>query len=377
MATLRNRKGRTRWSQAAAVLTVPALLLAACGGEGGEGDGLFESSYDDIVEAAASEPPVQWCTGMDPFEYEPLVDGFHEMFPDIPRPEAFECSGEEATQRTITEWESGNTVVDVIDLDTEILKQIDDNDETHVQDWTVFDGTPVEVDPGNYQYNGRITLVGSAHYIIAYNSEQESPETVPQSYEECTDPQYQGRIVTDIRPRMFEMMQDGGGPWSDDDLREWAAGMAANEPFWVRGTAQSVQVLSSAERTIHCPLQLHGLFTGNPDRDPGGPNSVIEFVMPRQTEVRDYLRLGIAPEPNAPNAAILFVAWMTSDHGQIVLGEVNPGYSSPTIPGTYAYELYQQTGAEILRSTQEQIAEISERQNQIVLEEWGFPSSNL
>lgn len=333
----------------------------------------FKSTYDEIVAAAQEEPAVQWCTGMEPSESQPIVDAFVELFPDVPEPNDFECFGEDATQRVLAEWQAGAPQVDVLDMDTEVLDTLEEQDLTHVQDWSVFDGTPIEIDPRYISYDGRILSVGQAHRVIWFNPSIISREEAPKSFEECTDPAYKGILAMDVRPTFFEMMEEAGGPWSDEELKEWAAGIAANEPLWTRGSSHNFQVLSSGERGLNCGQQLHGLFRGG-RTDPNDPNAVVQFIIPKNVIVRDYIRLGLAPEPLAPNGTILFAAFMASDKGQTAIGEANPGYASPHIEGSFTNQAVEEAGATIRQAPQEVIGAVADRLNEIVLTEWGFPS---
>ena len=59
---------------------------------------------------------------------------------------------------------------------------------------------------------------------------------------------------------------------------------------------------------------------------------------------------------------------------QTAIAEKNPGYSSPYIEGTYSQKAIAAAGAEIIQGKQADIAKVSEKMNQIILTEWGFPS---
>jgi ABC-type Fe3+ transport system substrate-binding protein len=333
----------------------------------------FKTTYEEIVEAAKQEPPVQWCTGMEPSESQPIVDAFIALYPDVPEPNDFECAGEDATQRVISEWAAGAPQVDILDADTEILDALEKDNLTHVQDWSIFEGTPVQIDPRYLSYNGRVLSVGTALRVIWFNPTILSREEAPKSFEECADPKYKGIIATDVRPSFFEMMEETGGPWSEEELRDWAKGIAANEPLWTRGSSHNFQVISSGERGLNCGQQFHGLFRG--DRtDPTDPNAAVQFVIPKEVIARDYVRLVLAPKPLAPNATILFGAFMASDKGQIAIAEANPGYSSPYIEGSLSQRVIAEAGATVLQAPQEKIAAVSDKMNEIILTEWGFPS---
>jgi ABC-type Fe3+ transport system substrate-binding protein len=334
----------------------------------------FKSTFEEIVEAAKQEPAVQWCTGLGPDESQPIVEAFAAAFPGVPEPNDFECFGEEATQRVMSEWIAGAPQVDVLDADTETLETMEKDNLTLLFDWSVFDGTPVQVEPRHRLYNGRIISVGTAFRVIWYNPALISYEDAPKSFEECTDPKYKGMLAVDVRPSFFDFMEEVGGPWSDEQLKEWAAGVAANEPMWIRGTAQAFQVASSGERAIICGIQLHGLFRG--DRtDPTDADAAVKFIIPKEVIAYDYLRLALAPKPLAPNGTVLFAAWMGSDKGgQTAIAQKNPAYSSPYIDGTFTQKAIEEAGARVLQAPQEEVAAVSAKMNQIILTEWGFPS---
>lgn len=335
----------------------------------------IKSTFDEILAAAKEEPPVQWCTGLGPDESQPIVEAFAKAFPGVPEPNDFECFGEDATQRVVAEWTAGAPQSDVLDMDTEILDTLEKENLSLVFDWSVFDGTPAEVNQRYRLFDNRIISVGSGFRVIWYNPSLVKYEDAPKSYEECADPKYKGMLAQDVRPAFFDMMEEIGGPWSDDELKEWAKGIAANEPLWIRGTSQAFQVSSAGERAIVCGQQLHGLFRG--DRtDPTAADAAVKFIIPKTVIVYDYLRLGFAPKPLAPNATVLFAAWMGSDAGgQTEISRKNPGYSSPHVKGSFTQKAIEEAGAEIRQATQKETSSVADKMNEIILTEWGFPSA--
>lgn len=334
----------------------------------------INATFDEIVAAAKEEPPMQWCTGMGPDESQPIVEAFAAAFPGVPEPNDFECAGEEATQRVMAEWIAGAPQTDVVDGDYETLERMENEDITLVFDWSVFDGTPVEVEERYRKYNGRIIAVGAGLRAIYYNPGILSYEDGPKSLEECADPKYKGMLAQDVRPVTREFMEQIGGPWSDDDMRQWAEGIAANDPLWTRGSSHAFQVLSSGERGLICAQPLHGLFRG--DRtDPNDPDAVIKFIIPKDVIVYDYLKLAFAPEPQAPNATVLFGAWMGSNKGgQVAISGTNPAYSSPYLEGSFNQKEIEKAGANILHAPMEEAGAVAGKLNDIVLPAFGFPS---
>lgn len=333
----------------------------------------IKTKYEDILAAAKKEPPVQWCTGLSPKESGPLVDAFRKLYPDVPRPANIECFGQDTTQRVLSEWRARAPQVDVMDADDEMLELLDRQNLSLVQDWSVFKGTPVEVDPSYIFYKGRILTLGQAHRVIWYNPKVIPTAEAPKTIEACADPKYKGKLAADVRPAFFELLKDAGGPWDDDKLKAWAKGMRDNNPLWVRGTAQAYQVLASGERGLICGHQLHGLWRAGstPDDD----NAPVKYIIPNPSMARDYIRLAIAPRPLAPNGTILFSAFLASNNGQKAIAEINPGYASVLIPGSFTHTAYQKAGASILRASQEANAKVADKQAKIILTEWGFPAA--
>ena len=107
-------------------LAVPGLAaVAALALTAGASAQDFKKTFDEIVAAAKEEPAVQWCTGLGPDESQPIVEAFAKAFPGVPEPNDFECAGEEATQRVVSEWTAGAPQADVLDGDTEILETLE------------------------------------------------------------------------------------------------------------------------------------------------------------------------------------------------------------------------------------------------------------
>jgi len=209
--------------------------------------------------------------------------------------------------------------------------------------------------------------------VIWFNTSILSREEAPKSLEECADPKYKGVIAVDVRPTFFEMMEETGGPWSNEELRQWARDVAALDPLWIRGSSHGFRVLASGERGLICGHQFHGLFRG--DRtEPDDPNAIVQYISeaghcPGLRHNRDR-----AATAGAENGAVLFGAFLAADAGHAATEKANPGYSSPYIEGSLSNRAIKEAGAIVLEATKEQIAAISDKMNKIILTEWGFPS---
>lgn len=398
-----SRSGKPRWITYLAAVGALALLLAACGGEGGGGSGTptpttptspttpggepttpgeeptsfttfeHELTYEALVAAAANEPPVHFCQAMDiVLEWEPIVDHFVAEFPDVPRPEASECNGTESRERVLAEWQAGLQDVDVASMATDFVERIMDNDLGAVVDWSVFDGTPLEVDPKYVGPENRMLGVAGGNGFIVYNSELISFEDAPKSIEECADPKYRGQIAVDIRPtRIVDFLPH----WGPDGMREWAEGILANEPLWVRGGGPMVIALQSGERAFGCPVHMHALFRGV--RAVDDDDHVLQYIFV-SGDHSPYIMPTFSPNPKSPNGVMLFGAWMASPQGHAAYSAICPCYDDPWQPGTWKYDEHQRFGTQPVTTNEDtwEVMGMASEAFEILQGVWGNPTAD-
>jgi ABC-type Fe3+ transport system substrate-binding protein len=340
-------------------------------------DAGFENSYEAIVAAAANEPALHFCQTFSREEWDGFIAGFEKMFPDIAKIETSECNGTSPRERVIVEWQAGRYDVDLMNIGSDFMERMDEQDIGAVPDWSVFDGTPLQISPIDIAFNGRVVGVGSSTNAIVYNPQFISREDVPKSFKECADPKYKGQFMVDIRPgTRFALMPHFLG---DEGTAEWARGIAANEPLWARSSAPMTVALLQGERPFICGVQVHGPLRGFVKAAPGGKwsdDSPLEFVVPTDhTNSPGYVSPVIAKYPNAPNTALLLVAYAASNPEAI--DAVNPGYGSPSVKGSWKAQYFENAGIEPNWPPEGAwaVAEYAERAANIILEAWGHPKA--
>lgn len=340
-------------------------------------DAGFESSYDAIVAAAENEPPLHFCQTFSREEWQQFISGFEEMFPNIKRIETSECNGTSPRERVIVEWQAERYDVDLMNVGSDFLERLEDEDIGAVPDWSVFDGTPLEIHPNDIAFGGRVVGVGSSTNAIVFNPALVSREDLPQTFEECADPEYKGQFMVDIRPgtRFALMVQFLG----EEGVTEWAKGIAANEPLWARSSAPITVALLQGERPFVCGVQIHGPLRGFVEAAPGGvwaDDAPLDFIVPADhTNSPGYVSPVVAKYPNAPNTALLLVAYAASNPQAI--DAVNPGYGSPNVKGSWKAEYFANAGIEPNWPPEGPwaVSEYAERAAELILEAWGHPQA--
>jgi iron(III) transport system substrate-binding protein len=343
-------------------LPIVALLSGVCLSLPVQAAGEFADSYDAIVAAAAKEAPVHVCTaGLEP-EVTPVLKGFAQMFPDVPPPVWERCNGVERRERILTEYAAGQPTVDVFEPSTDLFQRVVDSGFALTPDWSVFNGTPLEIEKGNI--NGAFVAAGSRSPVIVYNTDLVSANEAPKSFADCADPKWHGQLMVDVRPIEFTPFLT---IWGEERLRQWAKGVAANKPMWTRSSS-SFALLAQGERKFQCAFNLAGYLRAV---EGGAKNLAYRFS--EETPTIFTLTKMIATGTHSPNAALLLSAYWASKPGQIEAAEGNPGYGSPFIEGTWKQqELAKATGVKLINVGWDD-TKTADKATAMIVEEWGFP----
>jgi iron(III) transport system substrate-binding protein len=340
-------------------------------------DAGFKNTYEEIVAAAESEPAMHFCQTFSREEWAAFIAGFEEMFPNIKPIDTSECNGTEPRERVVVEWQADRYDVDAMNIGSDMMNRINDEDIGAVPDWSVFNGTPLEISPDAIAFDGRVVGVGSSTDAIVFNPNLISRDEVPKSFEECADPKHKGQLIVDIRPGgRFAMMPHFLG---EEGVVEWAKGVAANEPLWARSSAPITVALLQGERPVVCGVQIHGILRGFVEAAPGGvlaEGAPLDFVVPPDhSNSPGYVSPVIAKYPNAPNTALLLIAYAASNPQAI--DAVNPGYGSPSVKGNWKSAYFANAGLKPNYPPEGPwaVPDYAERASNLISEAWGHPKA--
>lgn len=350
------------------IVACTALVVAACGSpsqQGGDGTaGLFKTSYDEIVAAAAEEEPVSVCATWDKEEFDVVYEEFQSRYPDV-TVNYTSCQGIDTRQRLLNELRAEHVTYDALDVAAELLLTVVEADVLAKPDWSVFEDSPLTIDPRfiGKKFEERIAGVGSWSSVIAYNPGLVPRERVPKTYQECTE--WNDEFMVDTRPQSFVVFYREWGP---ERLREWAKAIAANDPVWVRGATANLPSVATGEYPLFCGVQLHStlrLLEAN-------PNMALDYVIPEETNADILSKMAIAKGTDSPNAALLWVAFLVSNAGQEAIGEANAGYGSPFVETTEKAQMFDEAGATPV-TVDWDLMEMSPKASEVIIEAWGFP----
>lgn len=385
MQELIKRIAAQRWMQqvpysALAVVGTFALLSAA--GVNGSAaqtpnhypaDAGFENDLESIIAAAENEPPLHECNSFSDEEWEVFYGPFRDRFPNIAEIERTECGGIGQRERIFAEWSTGRYDVGLVTLADDQMSQFLDADMGAKPDWSVFDGTELEFDPGQkFDSSGKIYSMGNTSRVIVYNPELISYDELPDSLYECADPKYKGRLMVDIRPAtsyaMFPIL------YGEEKTREWARKIKENEPLWVRSSTPTTTALLAGERAFVCAVQLHAPFrVDGVVWEEGGvfpPGQALHAKAPTDN-AHDAGRFSnmIAKYPEAPNTAMLWSAWILSGNTRFL----NPGHEDAWDENSWKHQWFKNQGVEVNQypGGRYDAVKNTELSTQWIVDEWG------
>jgi ABC-type Fe3+ transport system substrate-binding protein len=204
-------------------------------------------------------------------------------------------------------------------------------------------------------------------------------DQVPKSFKECADPKYSEQLIVDVRPgTRFALMPLFLG---DQGTIDWAKAVAANKPLWARSSAPITTALLQGERPIACGVQIHGILRGFAEAAPDGTlkeGTPLDFVVPTDnSNSPGYVAPVIAKHPNAPNTALLLVAYAAANPEAI--DAVNPGYGSPDVKGSWKQKYFEHAGVKANEPPDGPwaVPRYAEHAAELILEAWGHPQPSV
>lgn len=278
-----------------------------------------EAFAQDLYERAreAGESKVSFYTSMVPAQFEAVSAVWNELYPEIAIEHVRADLGQ-TLERVLAEHRAGQYIADVISTNESAFVALMDEgllaefDTPTREDWI----EPFSSDFNGYQFPSRLLQIG-----FAVNTDAVSEDEYPRTWEDLTDPKWQGRLgIPD--PRV------GGGAqqwfvtlWDDENFGpEYFEALAANDPLVKPGILQVQQSVEVGEIDVDVVAYDYAVL---PARDEGQP---VEYVLPEDGTIVSATMDSVAANAPNPNAAQLFVHFLMSEEGQRALAEV---YVSP------------------------------------------------
>ena len=325
-----------------AILTMLALVLAACGGDAAEstGDGgTTAASYEEACEAGAEEGSlVHWHNHSDGIQ--DVYAAFNEEHPDI-EVEGLEMTPDDAAQRVLTEVGAGRDVsVDIIAGQADVFQEIINQDLVNTDiDWAANDV------PEDLIHDTNMVRIHRIAIGLGYNTESLSADDLPDTWEELIDEQWQGEVVVDPRGRPFDQLSL---VWGEEEALDYVQRLHdVVQPLVIEGGTDGLLAVAGGEAEI----TTGGRTAETLEQQAEGAPLELKFL--DFVPTIDNYNLVLADAPH-PNAALCYALWFSAHGGQAVYDEAE-FKSNETIP-TGAPE-----GAEIVTvETLEEAEQVSE-----------------
>lgn len=190
------------------LLTLLAVVAAACGGDAGNGEASSdrpdtggagadlaadESLY---LEGALEEGEVTWYTSHYNLETAETVAGlFEEAYPGI-TVNLLRETAQRINQRFVQEEEAGQTVVDLLGI-TEISLVASLAEQGLLAEFTPTNSDEIKTEYAQYNDpDGLYHVAALGNNVICYNTDEVSEDEAPRTWEDLLDPKWKGQIAT-------------------------------------------------------------------------------------------------------------------------------------------------------------------------------------
>ena len=318
---MRNRAQRSLL----ATVVCTTLVLSGCGGGGGDdvdAAKLNAMSVDELKAEAAKEGEVSWFTTMYPTETtQKVADAFTKKYGievSVERGSANETwekfrTGMAAkaspadvySTPTLPLYESAKSAGYV---DCYLPKSAEDLDEEYK-------------DKNGCWFSSRIST-----FVIAYNTDNVSPDEVPKTWEDLADPRWKGKLglldadthATGYSSNYRLSKELGGGSW--EDSKDFWTGVGKNKPVLYPQAGPLSNALSAGEVDVAVPFGYRAWEL----QEQGAP---VGVVSPKKgvTANADYTML--VSGTDQPHAARLFMHFLGTPEA-MELGVKNAYYYS-------------------------------------------------
>ena len=299
----------------AALAFVPALAVSNARAQGAPAD---------LIQRAKTEGEVVWYTSLIVQQaVRPAVEAFERTYPGVKVKFTRQTSADIA-QRILTEARAGRMQADVFDGSTTIFKLLE-ADLVGAYKPAGATNFPEEMrDP-----QGKWVALNVYYMTAAYNTTLVKKEDAPKSYEDLLDPKWRGRIAWSDDPGVngppgfiAAMLGVKGRDAGMDYLRKLAQQKIVNVPASQRVVLDQV---IAGEYPIALMTFNHHSAISQAD---GAP---VEWIRLDPT-IATINYLGLTKDAPHPNAARLFMEFMTSPEGQTILQKANYLPASPAVP---------------------------------------------
>jgi iron(III) transport system substrate-binding protein len=262
-----------------------------------------------VQAAAVKEGKLSFYHNIRPQGVEQLLAEFRKANPGI-QTEQIRLGSAPLIERFSTEFNAGRNLADVLLTfpDDTMFAGVDKGG------WAL-EWTPPELSAFNPAVNhgNKIFAVHTSRNVIIYNKQRVKPADAPKEWVDLWDPKWKGKVAMDPPWRSIAV-QGLVAFWVKNGITDAAQKLKANDVRFFEGSAGVFQAVLRGDVMVGTLADL----PLEPGLEDGAP---IGFVYPKSgTATNDGYVMVNARAPH-PNAGKVFINWLMSAPGQLVLQE--------------------------------------------------------
>lgn len=323
---------------------------------------IFENSHDEIVAKARKEGRVRVLTTQR--NLKPLANAFRKKYPFIDL-RIEEVPGTDTHQRMVLEMKSGtgtgwDTNYVAADLYDHYLPHQMKFDILGMAGHGVLSIPSGMIDP----INRNVVAYTSNTQVVAYNKTLISEDKVPSTWDAFLKPEFkEKKFVVDIRPSEVAALVPA---WGLEKTLQFARGIAAQNPVWVRGHSRVLAAILAGEYPMLLGANLNSTKSAM-EKDKTG-HLAYKVVEPVPLRIGDHE--AVFEKAASPYAGLLWLEFVASPEAQRIIEASFEG--SVFTPGTIAHQVTQ--GKKFSLVAWDHSPKMEELQKK-VFEAYGFPKA--
>jgi iron(III) transport system substrate-binding protein len=282
--------------------TVALGALAPSGAMAGE-------DWPAIQAAALREGKLSFYHNLRPQGVEQLLAEFRKANPGI-QTEQIRLGSAPLIERFSTEFNAGRNLADVMLTfpDDAMFAGVDKAG--WAAEWTPPELSAFEpaINRGNKMF-----AVHTSRNVIIYNKQRVKPADAPKEWTDLWDPKWKGKVGMDP-PWRSVAVQGVVALWVKNGIADAAQKLKANDVRFFEGSAGVFQAVLRGDVMVATLADL----PLEPGLEDGAP---IGFVYPKSGTATNSGYLMVSSRAPHPNAGKVFVNWLMSASGQLVLQE--------------------------------------------------------
>jgi len=157
---------------------------------------------------------------------------------------------------------------------------------------------------------------------VSYNTKLISPKDVPRSWEALLDPKWKGKIAVEVNLDVFVYLTRS---WGQDKVIAYLKKLKEQNPIFNKGVSNTMILLGAGE----FPLAVDMSVSITLDQQAKGNPIGFAPISPIVDKFAPFALLQDAPHPNAGK---LFLRWLMSPEGQLLLDKVR--HKGNPLPGS-------------------------------------------